>query len=104
MPLLKGNIGPQHAAMPFCPQNHVPLYLPCAPLHNFNVPLHHKLISFLINMYNTGAVVIVWSLDLQLPVQSLPITTPSVVNSNPVHGEVYSIQHYMYMIKFVSDL
>jgi len=25
-----------------------------------------------------------------------------VVSSNPVHGEVYSIQHYM--IKFVSDL
>ena len=25
-----------------------------------------------------------------------------VVNSNPVHGEVYSIQHYV--IKFVSDL
>jgi hypothetical protein len=34
-------------------------------------------------------------------VQSVPITT-KVVSSNPVHGEVYSIQHYM--IKFVSDL
>jgi hypothetical protein len=32
---------------------------------------------------------------------SVPITT-NVVSSNPVHGEVYSIQHYM--IKFVSDL
>jgi hypothetical protein len=42
-----------------------------------------------------------WSyLDLQLPVQSVPITT-NVVSSNPVHGEVYSKQHYM--IKFVSD-
>jgi hypothetical protein len=30
-----------------------------------------------------------------------PITT-KVVSSNPVHGEVYSIQHYV--IKFVSDL
>jgi hypothetical protein len=30
-----------------------------------------------------------------------PITT-KVVNSNPVYGEVYSIQHYV--IKFVSDL
>ena len=39
--------------------------------------------------------------DLQLPVQSVPITT-KVVSSNPVHGEVYSIQHYV--IKFVSDL
>jgi len=33
--------------------------------------------------------------------QSVPITT-NVVRSNPVHGEVYSIQHYV--IKFVSDL
>jgi hypothetical protein len=30
-------------------------------------------------------------LDLQLPVQSVPITT-KVVSSNPAHGEVYSIQ------------
>jgi len=40
-------------------------------------------------------------LDLQLPVQSVPITT-KVVSSNPVHGEVYSIQHYV--IKFVIEL
>ena len=33
--------------------------------------------------------------------QSVPITT-KVVSSNLVHGEVYSIQHYV--IKFVSDL
>ena len=33
--------------------------------------------------------------------QSVPITT-KVVNSNPTHGEVYSIQHYV--INFVSDL
>jgi len=32
-------------------------------------------------------------LDLQLPEQSVPITT-SIVNSNPVHGGVYSMQHY----------
>ena len=31
----------------------------------------------------------------------MPITN-NVVNSNPVNGEVYSIQHYV--IKFVSDL
>ncbi len=36
--------------------------------------------------------VIVWLLDLQLPVQSVPITA-KVVSLNPVHGEVYSIQH-----------
>jgi hypothetical protein len=45
--------------------------------------------------------VIVWLLDLQLPVQSVPFTT-NVVSSIPVHGEMYSLQHYM--IKCVSDL
>jgi len=39
--------------------------------------------------------------DLQLHVQSVPITT-KVVSLNSVHGEVHSIQHYV--IKFVSDL
>ena len=43
---------------------------------------------------------IVWELDLQLHVQSVPITT-KVVSSNPVHGEVHWIQHYL--IKFFSD-
>jgi len=43
----------------------------------------------------------VWSLDLQPSVQSVSITT-NIISSNPVHGEVYSIQHYV--IKFVSDL
>ena len=37
-------------------------------------------------------VVIVRWLDLQLPVQSVPITT-KIVSSNHVHVEVYSIQH-----------
>ena len=45
-------------------------------------------------------VVIVWWLNLQLPVQSVPITT-KVVTSSPVHDEVYPIQHYV--IKCVSD-
>ena len=40
-------------------------------------------------------------LNLQLHMQSVPITT-NVVSSNSVHGEVYSIQHYV--MKFVSDL
>ena len=39
--------------------------------------------------------------DLQLPVQSVPITT-KVVSSNPVHDEVYPMQPYV--IKFVSNL
>jgi hypothetical protein len=48
-----------------------------------------------------GTIVVVRLLELQLPEQSVPIT-PKAVSSNPIHGEVYSIQHYM--IKFVSDL
>ena len=44
------------------------------------------------------AVVVV---DLQLPMQPVPITT-KVVNSNLTRGEVYSIQHYV--IQFVSEL
>ena len=39
--------------------------------------------------------------DLQLPMQSVPITT-NVVSSHPAHGEGYSTQHYV--ITFVSDL
>jgi len=46
-------------------------------------------------------VVIVWKLDLQLPMQSVPITT-NVVSLNPAHGEAYLIQHYV--IKVVDDL
>jgi hypothetical protein len=42
-----------------------------------------------------------WSLDLQLPMQSVPITT-KVVSSNPTHGEVYLMQHNG--IKFINDL
>ena len=45
--------------------------------------------------------VIVWLLDLQLPKQSVPITT-EVVSLNFAHAEVYSIQQYV--IKFVIDL
>jgi hypothetical protein len=40
-------------------------------------------------------------MDLHIQVQSVLITT-TVVGSNPAHGEVYLIQHYM--INFVSDL
>ena len=46
-------------------------------------------------------VVIAWLLDLQLPMQSVPITT-KYMSSNPAHGEVYLIQHYV--IKLFSDL
>ena len=40
-------------------------------------------------------------MDLQLPVQSVPITT-RIASSNSGQGEVSSIQHYV--IKLVSDL
>ena len=42
----------------------------------------------------------VWYLDLQLPIQSMPITS-KFVSSNTASAEVYPIQHYV--IKFVSD-
>jgi hypothetical protein len=61
--------------------------------------LKHKNFKYSTSIYKgTVVVVIVWLLDLQLPVQSVPITT-KVVSSNHVHGEVYSIKHYV--IKFV---
>jgi len=40
---------------------------------------------------------LLYIVDLQLPMQSMPIIT-DVVSLNPTHGEVYSIQHYV--IKF----
>ena len=46
-------------------------------------------------------VLIAWQLDLQLLVQSVPITT-KVVSQNPKLGRVYTIKHYV--IKFISDL
>jgi len=46
-------------------------------------------------------VVILWQLDLQLPMQAVLIII-NVVSSKLAHGEVYSIQHYV--IKLVTDL
>ena len=76
------------------PINKQSLELKFSPLNNYTKWLCEK---------NVGAIVavIAWYLALQLPVQSMPITT-KIVSSNPVHDEVYSIQHYV--IKFVSDL
>ena len=39
--------------------------------------------------------------ELQAPVQSVDITT-KVASSNPAHGEVYSMRHYVIML--VGDL
>jgi len=46
-------------------------------------------------------VVIVWQFDLQLPMQSVPITT-KVVGSNPTYGEV--VLDIDNVIKVASDL
>ena len=62
--------------------------------------LSHERIMLLSTIF-WGDLVIVWWLDLQLPVQSVPITT-KVVSMNPFHGEVCTIQHFV--IKFVSDM
>ena len=47
--------------------------------------------------------VVVWQVNLQLPIcthmQSVHIIT-NVASSNPAHGEVYSMKHYV--IKLVS--
>ena len=53
------------------------------------------------NVQGAFMVVVVWQLDLQLPVQLVPITI-NIVNLNPAHGNVYSIQ--LHVFKFVSDI
>ena len=60
-------------------------------------------IHWIQSMHCAVMIMIVWLSDLQLelPVQSVPITT-KVVGSNPAHGRVYTIQHYV--INFVSDV
>jgi hypothetical protein len=62
-------------------------------INNNLLQINHQVTRFEINIVQhvTGII----------PIQSVPITT-KVVSSNPAHGEVYSIQHYV--IKFVSDL
>jgi hypothetical protein len=51
-----------------------------------------------VNKIIRAVVVVVWEFDLQLPMQSVTITT-NAVSSNRVQGEVYSIQRYV--IRFV---
>ena len=50
--------------------------------------------SIVLSFFVTEKAVIVWQLDLQLPLQSVPIST-KVLSLNHVHGEVYSIQSYV---------
>ena len=70
-------------------------------IHVFQTDCHLRYVTTIYCYKCNIVVVIVGLLDLQLPVQSVYITT-KIVNSSPVDDEVYSIQHYM--IKFVSDL
>jgi predicted membrane-bound mannosyltransferase len=51
-----------------------------------------------VNKIIRAVVMGVWKFDLQLPMQSVTITT-NAVSSNRVQGEVYSIQRYV--IRFV---
>ena len=55
--------------------------------------------AILLCKQGTTTVVIAWQLDLQLPMQSVAITTN--VSLNPALCKVYSTH---YVIKFVSDL
>ena len=50
----------------------------------------------------TVVVIIISQSDLQIPVQSVPITT-KVVISNPAHGQMYSIQHYVISLSVTCD-
>ena len=59
----------------------------CARILHMFVEYEHLLLSLHVE---TVVVVIVWYLDLQIYMQSVPITT-KVLSSNSAHGEVYSI-------------
>ena len=64
------------------------IYLFSACLYSMSLfYLHRNNVSIKIRV----VVVTIWKLDLQLPAQSVPITT-KVVSSNPAHGEMYLIQ------------
>ena len=63
----------------------------------YNIVILNHSDKHVISLKMSVMVVIVWQLDLHLPMQSVPITT-KVVSSNPTQA----IQQYV--IKFVSDL
>ena len=83
---------------------------PCWLETDFATPRQTTIPNLLTSFGHTGyhlqhrravMVVILWQLVLQLSMQSVSITI-KVVSSNPIHGEVYSIQHFVN--KFVSEL
>ena len=59
-----------------------------------NITTLHNEVKFV----QPSLVMVIWQLDLQVPVQSVPITT-NVVSWNLAH-EMYLLQHYV--IKFAS--
>ena len=61
----------------------------------------HRNTNKITGKYRNNVDVILLQLDIQLPMQSVPITTKDM-SSNPTYGRGVSIQHYV--IKFVSDL
>ena len=63
------------------------------------IPNMLRPLLFIVFVHGGIVVVIAWKLDI--PEQSVHITT-NVVSSKTPHCEVYSIQHYV--IKFISDL
>jgi hypothetical protein len=63
----------------------------CFPCQKCNYNVLSLLFPSIPKPMGAVVVVIVGSLDLQLHVQSVPITA-KLVRLNPVHGEVYSIK------------
>ena len=66
---------------------------------DFNIPRFDCNLNLNKNLF--GNKEIMCELNLQIRVQSVPITT-KVMSWKPARGEVYSIQHYV--VKLVSDL
>ena len=62
-----------------------------------SIPLRYRQTN-IANFGGEVVVLIVWGLDLQVPVQAVPISTEAV-SSYPANDEVYLMQHYA--IKFV---
>ena len=76
-------------------------FLNLASCSEYFISIKHRILeTFDINKKsNIGAIVV-----MVVPVQSVPIISKAVSLSPAQSNEVCSIQHYMYVIKFVSDL
>ena len=72
-----------------CIYQHILLICPHQSIYPRDILISHIIIII------PAAVVIIWQLDLQLPMQSVLPITIKIVSSNPTHGEVYLMQHYV---------